>query len=148
LPVGRDRNYPAYSPPSALHELFGLFKKRPPIEGLAEIQNEGGDRVGKNLAAIDGIYQSAKASGSQFVLVLSPLKREIPGPRDYEKVARQRLQDWAEQSDVLYIDLLSTYQQHLPNADVLYRDHIHLSPAGNDLVAEVIAKAILLPASQ
>ena len=143
LPVGRDRNYPAQKPFSAISEVLGRYlKQNQPILGLKDIQNEGGDRVGKNLIAIDGIHQKAISNGSQFILVLSPLKREIPGPRDYELVARQRLKDWAAESDVPYLDLLKTYQGHLPNADELYRDHIHLSPQGNELVGEAIAEAI------
>lgn len=143
LPVGRDRNYPAQKPFSAISEVLSRYlKKNQPIPELKAIQNEGGDRVGKNLVAIDGIHQKAIANGSQFILVLSPLKREISGPRDYEWVARQRLKDWATEADVHYLDLLATYQAHLPHADELYRDHIHLSPQGNELVGEAIAEAI------
>lgn len=142
LQVGRDRSYPDRNPALALTELFSrLRKKNPIIPGLKEIQNEGGDRVGKNLTAIEGIYQQTQTANTQFLLVLSPLKRELPGPRDYEIVARQRLQDWADKNDVTYLDLLSDFQRH-PNSDGLYRDHIHLSPEGNEMVAETIAKAI------
>jgi len=140
LQVGRDRGYPNQKPPLAIAEILNRFKKPQPIAGLKEIQNEAGDRVGKNLAAINGIHQKAIASGSKFILVLSPLKRELPGPRDYELVARQRLTDWADKADALYIDLLETYQKH-PAPESLYRDHIHLSPEGNELVGEAIAQA-------
>ncbi len=143
LPVGRDRSYPDRKPVCAIAEVLNrYFKKNQPILGLKEIQNEGGDRVGKNLTAIDGIRQKVGDDGGQFVLVLSPLKREISGPREYELVARQRLKDWAADADVLYLDLLETYQAHLPHPDELYRDHIHLSSQGNELVGEAIAEAI------
>ena len=143
LQVGRDRNYPAQKPSSAISEVLSRYlKKNQPISGLKEIQDEGGDRVGKNLTAINGIHRKVMDDGGQFILVLSPLKREIPGPREYEWVARQRLKDWAADADVHYLDLLENYQGHLPNADELYRDHIHLSPQGNELVGEAIAKAI------
>jgi lysophospholipase L1-like esterase len=141
LQVGRDRGYPDHNPPLALLEVFSRLQKQKPIPGLKEIQEEGGDRVGKNLAAIDGIYRKVNADGGQLILVLSPLKRELPGPRDYELVARQRLTDWAKQNDVPYLDLLETYQQQ-PEPESLYRDHIHLSPAGNELVAGAIAQSI------
>ena len=145
LQVGRDRGYPDKKPPLAIVEVLNRYlKKNQPIPGLKEIQDEGGDRVGKNLEAIDKIYQKVTADGGQFVLVLSPLKREIPGSRDYELVARQRLQDWATEADVQYLDLLETYQTYSPTPDDLYRDHIHLSPQGNELVGEAIAQAILL----
>ncbi len=146
LPVGRDRNYPDRKPPLALAEVFSRYaQKQSAIPGLKEIQSEGGDRVGKNLAAVDGIYQQVTASGGQFVLVLSPLKRELPGPRDYEWVARQRLKDWAIAADVRYLDLLATFQKHA-DPDGLYRDHIHLSPAGNELVSEAISRIIITSA--
>ncbi|MEL6262094.1 MAG: SGNH/GDSL hydrolase family protein [Cyanobacteria bacterium J06554_11] len=142
LQVGRDRSYPDHNPSCAIAEVFSrFFQKNPTIPGLSEIQSEAGDRVGKNLTAIDGIYQYARQSGSRFILILSPLKRELPGPRDYELVARQRLQDWASANQVAYLDLLPTFQQQ-PDAEQLYRDHIHLSKAGNEQVAEIIAKAI------
>ena len=131
--------------------LIAIYRNNRAIPGLKEIQSEGGDRVGKNLAAIDGIYQQVIADGGQFVLVLSPFKRELPGPRDYELVARQRLKDWAIAADVPYLDLLTTFQQQ-SDPDGLYRDHIHLSPAGNELVSRAIAQMIspadlLLPLS-
>ncbi len=142
LPVGRDRNYPDHKPPLALAEVFSRYlQKQSAIPGLKEIQSEGGDRVGKNLEAIDSIYQQVTADGGQFVLVLSPLKRELPGPRDYELVARQRLKDWTMTENVHYLDLLTTFQQHSA-PESLYRDHIHLSPVGNELVSGAIAKMI------
>ncbi|MGC1306762.1 MAG: SGNH/GDSL hydrolase family protein [Phormidesmis sp.] len=142
LQVGRDRNYPNQKPPLAIAEVLGrYFKQEQPIPGLKKIQQEGGDRVGKNLDAINGIYHKVTAEGGQFVLVLSPLKRELPGPRDYEIVARQRLTDWATEAGVPYLDLLETYQQH-PEPESLYRDHIHLSPVGNELVSGAIAQTI------
>ena len=140
LQVGRDRGYPDKNPPLAIIEILNRFKKPQPIAGLKEIHNEAGDRVGKNLMAINGIHQKAIADGSKFILVLSPLKRELPGPRDYELVARQRLTDWADKANVLYIDLLETYQKH-PTSESLYRDHIHLSPKGNELVGKAISQA-------
>lgn len=143
LQVGRDRSYPSQKPPLALIEVLNRFKKSQPIPGLEEIQNEEGDRVGKNIEAIEGIHQSAIAADSQFILVLSPLKRELPGPRDYELLARQRLTDWADKANVPYLDFLETYQKHHPFPDRLYRDHIHLSPEGNELVGDAIAQAIL-----
>lgn len=141
LQVGRDSNYPSRNPPLAIAEVLSRLKKPQIIPGLEEIRNEAGDRVGKNLAAINGIYQKVSADGGKFVLVLSPLKRELPGPRDYELVARQRLTDWADEANVPYLDLLETYQQQ-SEPEHLYRDHIHLSPAGNELVAEAIAQSI------
>lgn len=141
LQVGRDSSYPSRNPPLALAEIWSRLKKQPSIPGLEEIRHEAGDRVGKNLTAIDGIYQKVSADGGKLVLVLSPLKRELPGPRDYELVARQRLKDWASKANVPYLDLLETYQQQ-SEPERLYRDHIHLSPVGDELVAKAIAQSI------
>ncbi len=143
LQVGRSYSYPDRKPASAIAEVLSRYAKPQPIPGLKAIEAEGGDRVGKNLEAIDGIYQQAINNGAQFVLVLSPLKRELPGPRDYELVARQRLSDWAIAANVTYLDLLKPYQQH-PDSSSLYRDHIHLSPTGDAFVAGAIAQAITL----
>ena len=145
LQVGRDHSYPNQKPLLAILEVLDRYLKQgKPISGLKEIQQEGGDRVGKNLAAIEGIYQKAADDGARFILVLSPLKREISGSRDYELTARQRLKDWAASANVQYLDLLETYQKH-PDPDELYRDHIHLSSQGNELIGEAIARAISLP---
>lgn len=144
LQVGRDRNYPNRKPVLAISEVIARFKKNPPVPGLKALQDEGGDRVGKNLAAIDGIYKqfAGPSDDRSFILVLSPLKRELPGPRDYELVARQRLQTWATESNVTYLDLLAAYRSYSPDPADLYRDHIHLSPAGNELLAQKVAEAI------
>lgn len=143
LQVGRDRNYPNQNYPLATAEILSrLFKKDSLIPGLKEIQGEGGDRVGKNLDAIDSIYQHATRSNGKFILVLSPLKRELSGPRDYELVARQRLQEWASKNDVIYLDLFSTFVAEETDKNTLYRDHIHLSPLGNQRVSQLIADAI------
>ncbi|MBE9079505.1 SGNH/GDSL hydrolase family protein [Romeria aff. gracilis LEGE 07310] len=143
LQVGRDRSYPSRKPPAAIAEFLNRYQKQPPIPGLAEIQNEGGDRVGMNLAAIQAIQQQARAAQSEFILVLSPLKREVlpPGPRDYEQVARQRLAELAIAAQIRYLDLLATYQQQ-SEPESLYRDHIHLSPAGNALVSCLVVEQI------
>ncbi|MEO1623003.1 MAG: SGNH/GDSL hydrolase family protein [Cyanobacteria bacterium J06632_3] len=142
LQVGRDRSYPSQNFPFALAEIvYRLTYKNQPIPGLKAIQEEGGDRVGKNLAAIDAIHHQTITEGGKFLLVLSPLKRELPGPRDYELVARTRLQDWANENKVRYVDFLPIFTQN-SNATALYRDHIHLSPDGNDLVSRVIAEEV------
>lgn len=142
IQVGRDRAYPNRKPWSAIAEVLAKVKKDPPIPELKAIQDEGGDRVGKNISAINGIYKQVTAAGSTFVLILSPLKRELPGPRDYELTARQRLKDWASESNATYLDLIETYRAYKPDPEQLYRDHIHLSPEGHKLVAREAAKAI------
>lgn len=142
LQVGRDRSYPDKKPPLALLELIARFKKQPPIPGLKDIQNEKGDRIGKNLTAIKEIKNHVDANDGRLLLAMTPLKREVlNGPRDYELVARQRVDELVAQHHIPYVDFLQPFQAHSV-ADSLYRDHIHLSPTGNALVAEAISDLI------
>ena len=142
LPVGRDPNYPAVSPPLALQELYELFVPPKPDPELADRHREPGDRVGANLRAIAQIQAIAAAERAGLVVVLTPLKREvIDGPRDYELKARIRLVDLLETLHVPFVDFLDSFQTS-PNPDQLYRDSIHLSPAGNELVTTAIADRV------
>lgn len=143
LPVGRDRNYPNRPPISAISELLlSRFSRSQPIPGMKEVMAEPGDRVGKNLAAIEAINAIARQGNARFILGFTPLKREADGSemRDYEKKARQRLYDWAKQQDITLIDFLPAFQTH---ATDLYRDHIHLSPQGNQQVSQSFTEAVL-----
>lgn len=140
--VGRDRNYPDRKPPMALVEVLEryLFPNPPMPE---EISKEPGDRVGFNLQAIEQIQTIAQQQDSRFLLVLTPLLRETgkPGPRDYEAKARQRLQDLVTSQGIGYIDLLPAFQT-AKQPEALYRDHIHLSPMGNQEVSRAIDRWI------
>ncbi len=144
LQVGRDPGYPDHNPPGAIAELIERRRHRGrAIPGLKDIQNESGDRVGKNLAAATAIYQQVIASGGQMILVLTPLKREVlpPGPRDYEITARQRVDEWVQEKGIPYLNFLADFQA-VPDPEVLYRDHIHLSPAGNERVKAQLLTAV------
>jgi hypothetical protein len=148
LPVGRDRNYPNKLPSTAISELLSNQLTRPqPIPGMAEVMAEPGDRVGNNLAAIEAINAIARQGNARFILGFTPLKREADGTqmRDYEKKARQRLQDWAKQQNILLIDFLPFFQEHTRD---LYRDHIHLSPQGNQQVSQSLSDAVLQQLTQ
>lgn len=151
LPVGRDRNYPDRKPPLnlALAEVFNRYlTKAPSIPEMRAVQAEEGDRVGRNLEAIEQIKTLVNASGAQFLLAMTPLLREIgePGPRDYELKARQRLTDFAQAQNITYIDFLPVFNS-TEAPETLYRDHIHLSPQGNQIVNEAIGRSLqtLLP---
>jgi hypothetical protein len=143
LPVGRDRNYPNRLPTSAISELLlSRFSRPQPIPGMKEVMAEPGDRVGKNLAAIAAMNAIARQGNASFIVGFTPLKREADGSemRDYEKKARQRLHDWAKQQDITLIDFLPAFQTHTTD---LYRDHIHLSPQGNQQVSQSLSEAVL-----
>ena len=138
-PVGVDRNYPAQKPPLALGEIINHILPAKPMP----VFKEGGDRVGFNLTAIEQIQAIANQENSQFILVMTPLLRELPelGSRDYELKARKRLKEFTHQKNIVYIDFLPIFQKQV-NPEKLYRDHIHLSPQGNELVSETISRLL------
>ncbi len=145
LPVGRDRNYPDKKPSLALVEVFQRYLLKPqPIPELQAVQNEKGDRVGLNLTAITEIQTLTSESNSQFLLVMTPLLREIGkrGPRDYEIKARQRLSEFTEKNNINYIDFLPIFNAN-QEPKALYHDHIHLNLQGNQVVSKVIEEKLL-----
>ncbi len=145
LPVGRDRNYPDKKPPLALVEIFQRYvSKQTPIPELEAVQNEGGDRVGLNLEAIGKIQALTRQANSQFLLVMTPLLREIgqPGPRDYEIKARERLSEFCQAHQITYVDFLPIFNSN-QDPKALYHDHIHLNLQGNQLVSQVIERSLL-----
>ncbi len=141
LVVGRDRNYPDRAPANAIAEVvqrYALPAPKPDPQ-LQVVQSEGGDRVEKNLQAIQQIQALTQKSGTKFLLVMTPLLREVaaPGPKDYELVARSRLQQFTQERQIDYIDCLSFF----PTANTsqsLYHDHIHLNAMGNQQVSDRI----------
>ncbi len=145
LPVGRDRNYPAKKPPLALIEVFRRYLIKPkPIPQLQAVHQEGGDRVGVNLDAIDKIHALTDQHHCQFLLVMTPLLREIgkPGSRDYEIKARQRLTEFTQSRHITYIDFLPIFNSH-QDPKALYHDTIHLNLSGNQLVTNTITQKFL-----
>lgn len=147
LAVGRDRHYPDRSPATAIGEVLNryvLSHKPDPI--LQTIPRETGDIVGRNLAAIAEIASIAQNHQSQFLLVMTPLKRELTtqgGPRNYEEKARQQLHEFINQYQIKYVDFLSVFNAQKDPLN-LYRDHIHLSPEGNHLVSQEISESLNL----
>nr|WP_211176156.1 SGNH/GDSL hydrolase family protein [Brasilonema sp. UFV-L1] len=145
LPVGRNHNYPEKKPPLALIEVFQRYVFKPtPIAGIEAVQNEESDRVGLNLEAIGKIQALVRQENSQFLVVMTPLLREIgePGSRDYEVIARQRLTKFCQTQQITYVDFLPIFNSN-QNPKALYQDHIHLNFQGNQLVSEVIKQALL-----
>ena len=143
LQVGTDRNYPNQKPLSALSELISRLQKQSLIPGLKEIQNEKGDRIGKNLTAIAEIKHYVDANNGILLLAMTPLKREVTdGPRDYEITARQRVDELVSTQQISYVDFLK-YFQDSSDPDSLYRDHIHLSLTGNSLVTQMLKELML-----
>jgi GDSL-like Lipase/Acylhydrolase family len=143
LAVGQDRNYPDRLPTSAIHEALQRYLLPAPPQSAAsrELAAEPGDRVGINLAAIAAIAEFSQQHQAQLLVMLTPLRREIssPGSRDYEVIARQRLQDFTQATSLDYIDCLPIFKQEQEPAQ-LYRDHIHLSPIGNQRLSQLMAE--------
>ncbi|MDF5719127.1 MAG: SGNH/GDSL hydrolase family protein [Rhizonema sp. PD37] len=145
LPVGRDRNYPDRQPAMALVEAFNRYLSKPkPIPEMKAVYDEAGDRVGFNLEAIGKIQALTHQANSQFLLVMTPLLREIgePGSRDYEIKARQRLSEFCQEQKISYIDFLPVFNSN-SNPKALYQDHIHLNLQGNQLVSQAIEQSVL-----
>jgi GDSL-like Lipase/Acylhydrolase family len=141
LVVGVDRNYPDRAPGSAIAEVMQRYvlPAPKPSPQLQVVQSESGDRVEKNLQAIQQIQELAQKSGTKLLLVMTPLLREVaaPGPKDYELVARSRLQQFTQERQIDYIDCLSFFPEANANQS-LYHDHIHLNAVGNQQVSDRI----------
>ena len=145
LVVGREKNYLDRKPVGAIGELIDRYRlsKLPPLRELQAIHNEEGDRVAKILDAIGTIHKLSLSNNVQFLMIMTPLLREVEGkPRDYERVARDRLYEFTEKEGINYIDLLEPFKAS-GNAKQLYHDNIHLNAAGNEEVSQIILKAVL-----
>ena len=141
--VGKDPSYQNTKPALALMELVQKYlKKSTVIPQLQQIQQEKGDRVGFNLEAISQIKAIAQTNNTRFILAFTPLLRELQqGSRDYELKARKRVQQLVEKQNIIYLDFLTIFTD-FPQPEFLYRDHIHLSPQGENLVSQQLAKTI------
>lgn len=141
LVVGVDRNYPDRAPANAIAEVVQRYvlPAPKPSPQLQVVQSESGDRVEKNLQAIQQIQELAQKSGTKLLLVMTPLLREVnaPGPKDYELVARSRLQQFTQARQIDYIDCLRFFPAANANQS-LYHDHIHLNAIGNQQVSDRI----------
>lgn len=141
--VGRDRSYPDRQPLLATVELLSRYLL-PRFGSQLLAPAESGDLVGLNLEAIRQINTEAARANIQFLLSITPKRHEFgePGPRDWEVKARLRLAEFVESEKITYIDFLPIFNSatELPN---LYRDSIHLSPLGNQLVSQTISCQIV-----
>jgi hypothetical protein len=116
-----------------------------PLSGSAQSPTEGSknDPLNSNLDAIRQIQSLAMRAGAEFILAMTPLLREIgePGPRDYELKARDRLTQLTQDELIHYLDFLPLFN-NWETPQKLYRDHIHLSPSGNERVTEAITRSL------
>jgi hypothetical protein len=140
--VGRDRNYPNVPPRLALVEVFNR-QLRPSEPIPPRQQPQPSDLVGYNLEKLLMIEAIALQNNANFILAMTPLLREVgePGSRDYEIKARQRLTELTKSQNWVYIDFLPIFKA-TAQPETLYRDHIHLTPSGNQLVSETISQRL------
>ncbi|MDE5094988.1 MAG: SGNH/GDSL hydrolase family protein [Trichodesmium sp. St11_bin5] len=141
LVVGVHRSYPDKKPLSAITEVISRYLL--PTAKIPEIQEEE-EKVSFNLAAIKKIQEITNQNNTKFILVMTPLLREVgkPGPRDYEIKTRKLLEEFNQAENILYLDLLPIFKSVL-EPDSLYRDNIHLSIKGTQIVSEMISKLII-----
>lgn len=151
--VGKSPSYPDRKPTLALIEYYQLFvASGPAIPQLKELKaaTSENDRLSANLAAIKEIKAIADASGTEFILVLTPLLREFEaGSTESELAARKRLQELVAAEQINYIDILSEWAD-FPQPEFLYRDReaepsahrIHPTPQGNTKIVEAIAEQL------
>jgi hypothetical protein len=142
--VGNDPNYPDRQPWGAIAEVVTRYvmPQRPQLPELKQNQAEEGDRVGKVLSAIGEIQAMAQAHNSHFLLIMTPLRREVEqAPRDYELDARARLLEFTQTHKIAYIDDLVAFKA-VESTKTLYHDHIHLSAAGNAIISTQVTEWI------
>ncbi len=143
LVVGRDRSYPDRKPRSATLQLLNRYLL--PVMPARQLAAPGAesDVVGCNLEAIRQIQKIAISANVKFLLAVTPKRHEFgEGSRDWEVKARERLAELVETEKITYIDFLPIFNcaAELPT---LYRDSIHLSPQGNQLVSKTICRQIV-----
>ncbi len=141
--LGRNPQYPIRRPPLALWEAAARRRKYTPSAELQALYDQPGDRVGVNLEALRQLNQAVQLAGGKLAIAMTPLKRELQGdgPRDYERVARQRLTAFAQDEAIPYLDFLPRFQQ--TRSERLYFDHIHLSVEGNAWVGQCLAELVV-----
>ena len=142
LVVGNHPNYPDRKPVAAIAEIVNRewLSRQPTSPALQMVYDETGDRVGKALDAIAKIQAIVQANQATFLLVMTPLLREVEtAPRDYEIMARERLGELLLSNQIQSVDLLPIFKAN-GNPKSLYHDHIHLNPRGNQQVSDQVLK--------
>ena len=138
LVVGHHPNYPDRKPVAAIVELVNRewLSRQPTSPALQAVYDETGDRVGKALDAIAKIHAIAQANQATFLLIMTPLLREVEtAPRDYEITARKRLGELLLSNQIQFVDMLPIFKAN-GNPKSLYHDHIHLNQRGNQQVSD------------
>jgi GDSL-like Lipase/Acylhydrolase family len=138
--VGRDRAYPDRKPLMAIGQLLNRYLLPTVPRDLATPSAQNEDRVACNLEAIRQIKTAANLANIDFVLAMTPKLHELDeiGPREWEVKARSRLAELVATEKITYIDFLPIFNS-ATEPPTFYRDGIHLSPEGNQLVSQTIS---------
>ncbi|MFM9263619.1 SGNH/GDSL hydrolase family protein [Tychonema sp. BBK16] len=139
--VGRDRAYPDRKPLIAIGQLLNRYLlPTVPRDKLATPSAQNEDKIGCNLEAIRQIKTAANLAKVDFVLAMTPKLHETGeiGPREWEVKARERLAQLVATEKITYIDFLPLFNS-AAEPSTFYRDSIHLSPKGNELVSQTIS---------
>ncbi|MGG6293256.1 GDSL-type esterase/lipase family protein [Leptolyngbya sp. AN02str] len=117
-----------------------LFKRNRPIVSAPIAES---NCVAMNLEAIRSIHQIAHRHHAQFIVAMTPLRREIvhSEQRHYEYEAKRELHHFLMQSGIPYLDCKPAFRQAISMMKI-YHDSIHLTVQGNRLVASLLAQLI------
>lgn len=139
LVVGKDPLYPEQKPLLALQEFQEKIFPSPTHPDLKNRPKEKGNILKFNLEAIEKIYHLAQENNTQFILAITPLKKEtLPNySEDYRTKARKTLIDWATENKITFINFLPIFKAQ-ENPEELYLDSIHLNWKGTELVSQTI----------
>lgn len=137
--VGRDRAYPDRKPLMAIGQLLNRYLLPTVPRELATPSAQNEDKVGSNLEAIRQIKTAANLANIDFVLAMTPKLHELDeiGSHEWEVKARERLTELVATEKITYIDFLPIFNS-AAEPPTFYRDGIHLSPEGNQLVSQTI----------
>lgn len=137
--VGRDRAYPDRKPLMAIGQLLNRYLLPTVPRELATPSAQNEDKVGSNLEAIRQIKTAANLANIDFVLAMTPKLHELDeiGSHEWEVKARSRLTELVATEKITYIDFLPIFNS-AAEPPTFYRDGIHLSPEGNQLVSQTI----------
>ena len=141
--VGKSYSYPSKPPALALIELYQLYIAPPrQIPELEKLRAQTQANLKANLEAVKEIKAIAEQSGTEFILVLTPLLKEFKeGSTAEEQQARDSLQKLVTQDNINYLDFLQIWSD-FPQPEFLYRDRIHPSPQGNTKIIEQLSSVI------
>jgi hypothetical protein len=137
--VGKDWNYPDHKPFLALEELYQRYIQK---KAFVNKLPDPGDRIAINLQAVGEIQTIVKDNDSLFLLAITPLIREVQErPKPFDTKSRERLATFVKNQNISFLDFLPLFMTDDAPA-TLYRDNIHITSKGNEIVSGELYKLI------